>query len=248
MQEKAIAIYRGLTAFTIMTITGSTALLLRWCSFGLLTKFNRRYLIAYSSRLILFLIGIRLVLPDRRNYPPAPVLYTFNHNSFLDVLILTALGLTDTTFLLSEKTKKIIPLYISAKAIGILYIPTKNEKERRLQFFEMLEERIIKEQFSLFASSEGPHTFIHGISPFNKGIYHLAIVCQLPVVPVFLNIPAESNPFESYSFKSGTVKVELLPMIQTKGWELDNLRIHVKEMRQLYIDKYDQVHKITIRQ
>ena len=70
----------------------------------------------------------------------------------------------------------------------------------------------------------------------------MAVVCRLPVAPVFLHIPEESNPFESYSFNSGTVKVELMPVIPTADWELRDLKVHVKEVRRLYVEKYCQVH------
>ena len=74
-------------------------------------------------------MGIKLQTPPISAFPRDQVFYTFNHNSYLDTLIITALGLPNNRFLLSEKTLKILPLTLSALGIGTLYIPLKKAKE-----------------------------------------------------------------------------------------------------------------------
>jgi putative phosphoserine phosphatase/1-acylglycerol-3-phosphate O-acyltransferase len=244
MQEKIIAVYRAGIAFTLMTGSGLLAMLLRIFSFGLLTEFNRRYLIPSSSRLILLLIGIRFKLPPPDHYPREQVMYTFNHNSFLDVLLITALGIPNTRVILSEKTLKLLPVTISAMSIGTLYIPLKTKKERRMRFFIKLREQMDDKKYSVIASSEGVHLFRHGIAPFNKGIYHVAKQCSMTIVPLYLHIPEKSNPFESYRFSNGTVRVDILPSVSTAGWELDKLKQHVAGVRKMYIEKYSTEHKL----
>jgi putative phosphoserine phosphatase / 1-acylglycerol-3-phosphate O-acyltransferase len=242
MQKKIISIYRVLIAFTLMTISGSTGLLLRIVSFGFLLDFNRKYIVAPSSRLILFLIGVKLFIRKEKNFPAQQVLYTFNHNSFLDIIIVTALGLTNTRFFLSVRTIKYLPITLSALAIGTLYIPFKNQQVKRLSFFRKAAERAQKERFSIFASSEGVHTFIHGIAPFNKGIYHLAVNAALPIVPVYLHIPENVNSLEGYIFERGTVTVEVLETIETSSWNLEKLPGHVENVRSLFINKFNYEH------
>ncbi|WP_114783671.1 lysophospholipid acyltransferase family protein [Botryobacter ruber] len=244
MQQKVRDIYNGIMAMTLMSLSGTLALLLRLLSFGLLTDFCRSVVIANSSRLILRLLGIKLILPPPSAFPKEQVLYTFNHNYYLDVLIITALGLQNTRFFLSEKTRKIIPLTISALAIGTLYIPMKKSRRRRRRFFQAAAGRVRTEGCSVFASSEGVHEFVHGIAPFNKGIYHLALTCGLPVVPVYFHVPEEINPLEQFSFRKGTVRVEVLEPIDTRNWEVLQLRQHVNEVRQRFIKKYNDAHGI----
>ena len=225
--------------------TGALALFLRLISLGKLTDFNRQYLVAYSSRLVLRLMGIKLQVPPISAFPKDQVFYTFNHNSYLDTLIITALGLPNNRFLLSEKTLKIVPLTLSALGIGTLYIPQKKAGERRLKFFRKLHHRAQKEKFSVFGSSEGPHDFIHGIAPFNKGVYHFAVSSKLDIVPVYFHIPQESNPMTDFRFKKGTVQVEVLPRISTADWQLENLPEHVAQMRQLFVNKFNEAHQIS---
>lgn len=233
--------------FTTMTITGSIALLLRILSFGYLTDFNRRYFIPWSSRCTLTLAGMRLVLPEKRALPEGNYFITFNHNSYLDIFALTALGYTHTHFLLSEKTLKIFPLTLSALSIGILYIPEKKHKVRRLRFFERLEQKINTEKVSIAGSSEGVHDHHHGIDKFNRGVYHMATVCRLNIIPLFINVPKESNPFNKYkSFKRGTLQVEILGIIDTKHWRLEDLDANKEMVREIYVKKFNEVHKMEV--
>src|SRR4051812_48101076 len=100
MQENLIVIVRLLVAYSLIGLSGSLALVVRGLSFGGATDFCRRYIVGGSSRLILRLIGIRLEMPPRSAFRRGPVMYTFNHNSFLDVLLVTSLGLQNTRFFL----------------------------------------------------------------------------------------------------------------------------------------------------
>ncbi|MBA3899168.1 MAG: 1-acyl-sn-glycerol-3-phosphate acyltransferase [Bacteroidetes bacterium] len=245
MQKTIIAIYRAFIAFSVMGTSGSLALLLRLVSFGRLIDFNRKYIVGPSSRFILFMVGIKLQKPLEKDFQKGQVLYTFNHNSYLDVVLVTALGLANTRFLLSENTYKYIPMTISALSIGVLYIPLKTNKERRLNFFEQLSLRAKEEGFSVFASSEGVHRFRHGISAFNKGIYHFATSLHLPIIPVYFHIPEEVNSLEGYVFKRGMVRIEILDKIETREWKLENLQSNMDGVRKIFIDKFNHEHKIT---
>ena len=156
----------------------------------------------------------------------------------MDVLILTALAVPNTRFFLSEKTRKIIPLTLSALAIGVYYIPVKKDKRRRLEFFERVTEKLKKGSGSVFVSSEGVHRFIHGISCFNTGVYEMALKAELPIQPVYLDIPQETNSLEGYRFKSGTISVELLAEVPTKNWRMDSLKEEVENVRTLFVNEF----------
>jgi len=245
MQEKIINTYRIAVTFLLMTISGSIALALRLLSAGALTDFNRRYLIPFSCRLTLWLVGIKL--QNRVNLPKAdrPNLYTFNHNSYLDGFVLMCLGLTNTRFLLSEKMLVYLPLTITALSIGVLFIPRKKYKERRLKFFLRLEKRIKKEKVSIAGSSEGVHDFFHGITEFNRGVYHTAMACEMPVVAIFIYTPIESNPFNDFRpFKNGTVRMELIDIVSTHTWKPGNLDAHINDVRSKFVEKFNSCHEI----
>ncbi len=241
-------IYQLVIVFTVMTITGLIALLLRIISLGLLTNFNRKYFIVYSSKFTMFLVGIKLVLPDKNPIQEGHYFITFNHNSYLDIFALTALGYTNTVFLLSEITLRIIPLTISALAIGTVYIPQKKSEKRRMKFFYKLEKKIVEKKINVAGASEGVHDHHHGIDKFNRGVYHMAKVCNLNIIPLFINVPKESNPFNKYKyFKRGAIQIEILETVSTEHWKIENLDLHVQEMRDIYVRKFNQTHQEKIQ-
>jgi 1-acyl-sn-glycerol-3-phosphate acyltransferase len=238
MFESIIGTYRGLVAFFLMGISGSIALALRMVTFGKSVNWGSKYIVAPSSRLILKIIGVRYQLPKTKDYPAHQVMYTFNHNSFLDVLVLTALAIPNTRFFLSEKTRKIIPLTLSALAIGVYYIPVKKDKKRRADFFKNVTQELRNGSCSVFVSSEGVHRFIHGISHFNTGVYEMALKAKLPVQPVYLHIPKETNSLEGYRFKSGTISVHLLQEEPTENWQFESIKKEIEKVRVVFLNEF----------
>jgi putative phosphoserine phosphatase/1-acylglycerol-3-phosphate O-acyltransferase len=177
--------------------------------------------------------------------PEHPHFYTFNHNSYLDAFILMCLGLTNTRFLLSENMLRFVPVTLTALSIGVLYIPTKKNKQRRLNFFIKLAERIKREKVSIAGSSEGAIGAFNTISEFNRGVYHMALECKMPVVAIFIYTPVELNPYNDFRpIKSGTVRMELIDIIPTAEWKLENLDAHIEEVRKMYIDKFNSCMEV----
>lgn len=238
-----IKLYRWVIAFLIMTITGAVSLILVLISFGFLRNFCVKYIIKYSSRLILRSIGFIGVFPDPSQLPNYPVMYTFNHNSFLDIFLLTGMGLTNTRIILSESTLKYIPLVISAKAVGTFYIPMQEKHERRLKFFKRITEFLKNSKYSIMASSEGYHRHFHGIAPFNRGVYHMALEAKLPIVALYIHIPEQSNVnVNDNAAVGGEVRIEYLKEFDTKDWQLDNLREHIEEVRNTFVQRFEELN------
>lgn len=245
MQKKLITIYRICFGFLLITIMGVVALSLRIVSFGRLTNFNRKYFVPAFSKFILFCIGIRVENRLKLEEPERPHFYTFNHNSYLDAFILMCLGLTNTRFLMSEKMLYYLPVTLVALSIGLLYIPTKENRERRLKFFIDLAERIKRERVSIAGSSEGAVGKFNTISEFNRGVYHMALVSGMPIVAIFIYTPVESNPSHDFRpIKSGTVRMELLDIIPTAHWKLENLDTHIEEVRRMYVEKFNSCNEV----
>ena len=236
-----------IVVFTLLTCTGIIVATLRFVSFGKLVKFNRKYLMRWSSILMMAAVGIKLLLPEVKSINKSGYFITFNHNSYLDIFALTAIGLTNTVFILSEKTIKILPLTLAAYGIGVAYIPQKKHQKRRGLFFKNMEKRIKAGSINVAGASEGVHDHHHGIDVFNKGVYKMAINCQMKILPLFINVPKESNPFNKYKyFKRGSIQIEPLEVIDTKHWDAEKLTGHVNQTRDLYVQKFNAAHQTSI--
>jgi putative phosphoserine phosphatase/1-acylglycerol-3-phosphate O-acyltransferase len=246
MIEKAINVYKVVMAFALIILFGTLGSFLRIVSFGLLTNFNRTILIPLFCKLTLAVMGIRV--ENRVKLPEInkPHFFTFNHNSYLDGFVLMGLGLKDMRILMSEKMLIFFPVALISFAIGLLYIPQKKNKERRMKCFFNVEKRINEEHISIMGSSEGVHRYGERIAPFNRGVYHMALNCKIPVVPLFIYTPIESNPYANFRpFKRGTVIIETLGVCPTADWKLENLDNHIDDVRKLYVKRFNEYYNMN---
>lgn len=211
-------------------------------SLGALRNFCAKYITRYTSRFILRIMGFKSNYPPINQFPKHQVLYTFNHNAYLDIFLLTGIGLTNSRYILSEKTLGYIPIVISALAIGTRYIPQKKHPKRRLKFFINTTEFLKRKNYSIIASAEGVHEHFHGIAPFNRGIFHMAMEAGLPIVPLFIHIPEESNMFKTGYAKKGTFRIEILDQIETDDWSLEKLDEHVDQIRNVFVNRFNQLN------
>ena len=186
-------------------------------------------------------------LPSREMLPVGKVLYIFNHNSYLDIFLMPCIGLKNTRTVISKRTRKILPLYLCNLGIGSLFIPYKDEPLERESFFKDLGERFRMQDESIFASPEGVHRFQHSISKFNDGIFRAASVARIPICPIFFEIPIASNPLESYFFRSGRVKIRVLPLIETTSWSEETLTANIKDSRNVFVSEFNEVYGEAIQ-
>ncbi len=244
--ERFLNVFRFALGFVILTLGGFVAFLIWLISFGLLVDFNRRFWVPAYCKLILWVLRIRVVNNLNFNSFTEPTFITFNHNSFLDGMVLMSLGFTRTHFLLSEKMYLYLPLFFTSWATGVWYIPTKSNRQRRLNYFKKIEQRILRKRVSVAGSSEGARPHFHGIAEFNRGVYHMACNCGMPIVALFIHTPEESNPFSNFRpFKRGIVNVSCIGIIDTKQWNLNDLDQHVSEMQSMYVKEFNIQNAIS---
>jgi len=112
-----------------------------------------------------------------------PVVYVSNHQSFFDILALSA-TLPHTFRILAKKELAIIPVFGRAiKAAGHIYI----DRQQRQEAFESYERaaQVIQGGMSAMVFVEGTRSRTGNLLPFKKGPFVLAIAAQVPVLPVY---------------------------------------------------------------
>ena len=246
MLKKVFNVFKVVIAFILIILFGAIGSALRIASFGLLTNFNRSLLIPVFCKLTLGVMGIKV---DNRVQQPKlaqPYFFTFNHNSYLDGFVLMSLGLKNLRIIMSEKMLVFLPVVLITFSIGLLYIPQKKNNRRRMNSFFNFEKRIKEERVSVMGSSEGVHQYGERIAPFNRGVYHMALNCEIPVFALFIYTPVESNPYANFRpFKRGTVVIETLGIIPTKDWNLENLDHHIDDVRKLYVKRFNEYYNMN---
>tara|TARA_R110001592_G_scaffold68626_2_gene210377 strand:- start:75398 stop:76144 length:747 start_codon:yes stop_codon:yes gene_type:complete len=238
-----ILIYRWLIALLTIFISGTIGLSIVLLSFGYARNFLTQHYFNHVSIFILRLMGYRAHIPRREEFPRDPVFYTFNHNSNLDIFLLTALGLPNVRYLVSEKTLKYLPIIFSVKGVGGHYIPQQHHRKRRLSFFKRTSRFLQNNShLSMFGSAEGVHPHRHAIAPFNRGVFHLAMAAKRNLVLLYIHMPGDIVTTKLKNAKGGVLKLEILQTVDTSDWQLENLESHIENIRAVYVNRFNQLN------
>jgi putative phosphoserine phosphatase/1-acylglycerol-3-phosphate O-acyltransferase len=212
---------------------------------GVVTLFRARRLYAGCARAIslavLRLYGIRLVVHGRDRLPRTQTDFVSNHTSTLDVFLLVGLGLPNCRFFLSGFLRKFVPLGIISSMMGTFFTVPQNRPLERKQIFARAGRVLRRTRESVYLSPEGGRIRTGEIGPFNKGAFHLATDLGVPIVPLYIRIPASVDPGFGYDARPGTVDVFVLPAIDTAGWMLDNLNVNKERVRTVLIDAHREL-------
>jgi putative phosphoserine phosphatase/1-acylglycerol-3-phosphate O-acyltransferase len=63
----------------------------------------------------------------------------------------------------------------------------------------------------------------------------------VPIVPIVIHNSTDVQPKGDYIFHPGTVKVEVLPPIDTSKWSVSTIDTHVSDVRNIYLEALDQM-------
>lgn len=210
---------------------------------GALTLFRARRF--YSEvmakalgRAVLGVWGIRVVVRQEEPFPRTQTVYISNHPSTLDPFVLIALGLPRTRFFMRGGLRKFVPLAVIGHVMGIFWTVEQQYPERRMRIFQRADRILCRTGESVYLSPEGMRVTTSEIGHFNKGAFHLATSLGAPIVPMYLEIPPETNPGKGYATRAGTVTVHVLPAIPTAAWRVEGVERNAAAVR----DQFVRVH------
>jgi 1-acyl-sn-glycerol-3-phosphate acyltransferase len=206
---------------------------------GLVTAFRTRRLYALVMRgaalLVLRLYGIRIRVHQSLPFPRTQTVYVSNHTSTIDLFVLVALGLPNCRFFLSGFLRKLVPLGVLAWMMGTFFTVPQNRPEERRRIFQRAARTLARTGESVYLSPEGGRVTTGQIGHFNKGAFHLATSLGAPIVPMFLRIPAETDPGRGYDARPGIVDVYVLDAIDTSTWTVEDVALNSERVRMLFV-------------
>lgn len=190
---------------------------------------------------VLRLWGVRCRVIGSTPSAAQQVVYISNHTSTLDIFVLIALALPRTRFFLSGFLRKMIPIGIIGYLIRIFWTVPQEFPEKRTRIFQRAHRILQRSGDSVYLSPEGMRVTTGEIGRFNKGSFHLATSLGAPIVPLYLAIPAETNPGMGYDAKPGTIDVWVLPAIDTSRWTVEDVGRNRDRMHDYYVRMHDAV-------
>lgn len=199
-------------------------------------RFYAEFCVARFSRLMLWLSRTpwRVVIPPTED--PGPVFYMPNHPSTQDIFVLTALALPNTRFFLSRGVLfRFPPVGLAAALMGVFFTPDQSDTPARIRCFQRAFVHLQKSGESVLGTPEGRIVPEQEVGPFNRGVFHLVTLLQIPIQPIYLAFPPGSSAGRGYAPQNASVDVFFLPRIHTRGWRVEDIDRHKNEVREVFL-------------
>ncbi|XP_068609398.1 1-acyl-sn-glycerol-3-phosphate acyltransferase beta [Brachionichthys hirsutus] len=145
-----------------------------------------------------------------------PYVIISNHQSSLDVLGLMEI-LPDRCTMIAKKEL----IYAGTVGLvswlgGMVFINRKKTSDAKSVMADAAK-TMLDEQIRLWVFPEGTRNQSGDMLPFKKGAFHLAVQAQVPIIPVVFSSYSNFYLRKEKQFKSGTIRLRILPKIETKG-------------------------------
>lgn len=184
---------------------------------------NSRRFSRLNSWLGLRILGLQVKLIHLQTMLDArPCLYVTNHQANEDVFIHGSVFPTRSVVTGKRELIK-IPLFgWMFKNMGNIMLDRSNTKSA-VQTLQDAADRIRNEQISVWLFPEGTRNRKRALLPFKRGGFHLAVLAQVPVVPIATQQYLGILDFKTRTMHGGTILVEVLEPISTIGMTDDDV-------------------------
>ena len=187
------------------------------------------------------LTGLELdVTGEEHAWASRPCVFVFNHQSQADVVILPTLLRRD---LAGVGKKEIGDVPILGKLMqigGTVLIDRENAASARDAMVPLVDV-MLKEGRSVCIAPEGTRSTSTNLGRFKKGAFHLAMQAGVPIVPIVIHNAIDVAPRGQFVFRPATVKITVLPAVDTRDWKPLTMNKHVDYVRDMFLEELDQM-------
>lgn len=181
------------------------------------------------------LIGLNLKVKGEANlWEHRPAVFVFNHQSKADVVIMAKLLRRDIASVGKKEIRNLPVIGQILEYGGVVMIDRKNSSSA-IEAMKPLVDVMRKEGKSVCLAPEGTRSVSTRLGPFKKGAFHLAMQAGVPIVPVVIHNALDAAPKGTFTFRPATVKVEVLPPVDTSRWRPETIDEHVAEVRSMFL-------------
>ncbi|MBK6411958.1 MAG: HAD-IB family hydrolase [Sphingopyxis sp.] len=179
--------------------------------------------------------GVELEVEDEKNlWSSRPCVFIFNHQSKADVMILAKLIRRDMGGV-GKKEIKNIPILGKLMEWGGTVFVDRADGKSAIKAMEPLVDAIKIEGKSICISPEGTRSLTPKLEPFKKGGFHLAMQAGVPIVPIVIHNATDVAPKNEFVMRPATVRVTVLPPVDTAGWTPRTINNHVRDVRNMFL-------------
>jgi putative phosphoserine phosphatase/1-acylglycerol-3-phosphate O-acyltransferase len=182
------------------------------------------------------IVGVDLDVRGEKNlWLARPCVFVFNHQSQADVFIVAKLVRRDMTGI-GKKELRNVPLLGRLMEMGGMVFVDREKTRDAIDAMAPLVDAIKRDGKSVCIAPEGTRTLTPRLGPFKKGAFHLAIQAGVPIVPIVIHNSADVQAKHEVVMRSATVRVDVLPPVDTSRWRGATIDRHVREVRRMFLD------------
>jgi len=181
------------------------------------------------------LAGVKLNVEGREHlWSDRPAVFIFNHQSWLDGMIVMKLLREDVTAVAKKEVARQPIMGQIAWLMNMAFVDRGNTEQARAALAPVVER--IGEGYSLAISPEGTRSPTPRVGHFKKGAFHMAMQAGVPIVPIVIRNAGQLLWRGSMFMRRGTVDVKVLPPVSVADWDPNHLNGHVEAVRRQFVD------------
>ena len=191
------------------------------------------------------LIGLNLRIEGEQHlWSHRPAVFIFNHQSNVDLVVMARLLRRDITGVGKQELRELPIIGRLLETSGVVLID-RSDTAAAIKAMSPLVDAMRVEGKSVGLSPEGTRAVTPKLAGFKKGAFHLAMQAGVPIVPVVIHNSGDVQPKGDFLYHPGTVKVEVLPPVDTSSWSVETINEHVADVRELYLKTLGQENAAT---
>ncbi|MEQ3553288.1 HAD-IB family hydrolase [Pseudonocardia nematodicida] len=164
-----------------------------------------------------------------------PCVFVFNHQSAFDVPILMKLVRESFTGV-AKKEVASMPVWGQLFGIADVAFVDRANGARAREALEPAVAKLRDEGISLAVAPEGTRSPTPRLGSFKKGAFHIAMQAGVPVVPLVIHNAGEIMWRGAQTLRGGTVRVTVLPPVDTARWRPETVGEHAEQVRRLFLE------------
>lgn len=198
------------------------------------TEVFRRISIVWI-RVFLFLVGCRLKVVGKENFEKGKVyVVTSNHNSFLDVPVLTPFVPGPNKTIAKIEMSR-IPIFGLVYKRGSILVDRKDKESRKKSFLQMIQ--VIQKGMHMCIYPEGTRNKTsQPLKEFHDGAFRLAMDTQKDIIPTLIFNTKKILPADKgFWFKPGKIELHFLEPIRVQNYDShEELKLSVHKIMSEY--------------
>ncbi len=195
--------------------------------------------IQFWGRMLLRLLGVRLIEEGRENLAGGGQILMTNHVSVFDLLIYASIWPEGGTVIYKQEFHRIPIIGRTMRALGFIAIDRSNRAAGKASL-ERAAQRVREDGATIMIAPEGTRSRHGRLLPFKKGPFHLALATRAPVVVGIMQGVEQVSPDGSWVARPGTVRVRFLPPVPTEDWSSSQLNEHMNQVRGLFLEHLEE--------